>query len=380
MLAGVEHRRRADDLQRCVRDPAAIEQHRRVEVVRMGVGHQHSAHPREAATGPDSLPQRLRPAVQQEHVVHEGAALAADLPRATGHRAGRAFAERVGPAVGRSGAEHGDLHGRHDRPLRPRRRNRSACAPWTRDRPPRHRKRTAREPHHPRPGHRRRRSPAQARTDRAPRPRARTTCASTSGSAGICHSDIHQRASEWGEIPFPMSRVTRSRASSPRSAPRSRVQDRRPRRRRLHGRLLPRVRELRRARSSTAPGQHADLQRHDYDGTSPRRLLRPVVVDRGLRAAHPRRLELDAAAPLLCAGITTYSPLRHWGAGPGKRWGSSAWAAWVTWRSSSPRRWAPRSRCSPTLRKKEDGLRLGADAYHATSDARRSTSSPVAST
>ena len=33
----------------------------------------------------------------------------------------------------------------------------------------------------------------------------------------------------------------------------------------------------------------------------------------------PDGLGLDAAAPLLCAGITTYSPLRHWNAGPGKR-------------------------------------------------------------
>jgi uncharacterized zinc-type alcohol dehydrogenase-like protein len=33
----------------------------------------------------------------------------------------------------------------------------------------------------------------------------------------------------------------------------------------------------------------------------------------------PDNLPLDKAAPLLCAGITTYSPLRHWKAGPGKK-------------------------------------------------------------
>ncbi len=33
----------------------------------------------------------------------------------------------------------------------------------------------------------------------------------------------------------------------------------------------------------------------------------------------PNGLELDVAAPLLCAGITLYSPLQHWGAGPGTR-------------------------------------------------------------
>jgi len=34
---------------------------------------------------------------------------------------------------------------------------------------------------------------------------------------------------------------------------------------------------------------------------------------------------------LLCAGITTWSPLRHWGAGPARKWASSASAGWVTW-------------------------------------------------
>jgi uncharacterized zinc-type alcohol dehydrogenase-like protein len=46
-----------------------------------------------------------------------------------------------------------------------------------------------------------------------------------------------------------------------------------------------------------------------------------IVVDEKfvLRVGHKDRLE--AVAPLLCAGITTYSPLRHWGAGPGKKVG-----------------------------------------------------------
>ncbi|MBV8625563.1 MAG: NAD(P)-dependent alcohol dehydrogenase [Herbaspirillum sp.] len=39
-----------------------------------------------------------------------------------------------------------------------------------------------------------------------------------------------------------------------------------------------------------------------------------------LRIRHPEA-DLAAVAPLLCAGITTYSPLRHWGAGPGKKVG-----------------------------------------------------------
>lgn len=44
-----------------------------------------------------------------------------------------------------------------------------------------------------------------------------------------------------------------------------------------------------------------------------------IVVDQDFVLTIPDALPLDAAAPLLCAGITTYSPLRHWGVGPGKK-------------------------------------------------------------
>ncbi|MBB3932790.1 putative zinc-type alcohol dehydrogenase-like protein [Kaistia hirudinis] len=43
-----------------------------------------------------------------------------------------------------------------------------------------------------------------------------------------------------------------------------------------------------------------------------------VVVDEAFVLRLPENLDLAAVAPLLCAGITTYSPLRHWKAGPGK--------------------------------------------------------------
>lgn len=44
-----------------------------------------------------------------------------------------------------------------------------------------------------------------------------------------------------------------------------------------------------------------------------------IVVNEGYVLRMPTNLPLDAAAPLLCAGITLYSPLTHWGAGPGKK-------------------------------------------------------------
>jgi len=83
----------------------------------------------------------------------------------------------------------------------------------------------------------------------------------------------------------------------------------------------------------------------------------------------PDSLPLDKAAPLLCAGVTLWSPLRHWNVGPGSKVAiiglgglghmgvklAAALGAEVTVLSQS-------------LKKMEDGLRLGASEYYATSD------------
>jgi len=61
----------------------------------------------------------------------------------------------------------------------------------------------------------------------------------------------------------------------------------------------------------------ADPPGHTLGGYSQRIVVNEKFV---LRIAHPEE-QLAAVAPLLCAGITTYSPLRHWQAGPGKKVG-----------------------------------------------------------
>jgi uncharacterized zinc-type alcohol dehydrogenase-like protein len=87
-----------------------------------------------------------------------------------------------------------------------------------------------------------------------------------------------------------------------------------------------------------------------------------IVVDQHFVLNIPKNLELAAVAPLLCAGITTYSPLRHWKVGPGQRVGviglgglghmgvklAHAFGAQVTLFTTSSH-------------KHEDGRRLGAD-------------------
>lgn len=59
-----------------------------------------------------------------------------------------------------------------------------------------------------------------------------------------------------------------------------------------------------------------DLGTQTYGGYS-----ESIVVDESFVLSMPENLDLAAAAPLLCAGITTYSPLKHWNVGPGKKVG-----------------------------------------------------------
>jgi uncharacterized zinc-type alcohol dehydrogenase-like protein len=94
-----------------------------------------------------------------------------------------------------------------------------------------------------------------------------------------------------------------------------------------------------------------------------------VVVDADYVLSVPEGLDPAAAAPLLCAGITTYAPLRKWNAGPGTKvaivglGGLGHMAVKIAHALG-----AEVTVLSQSLKKQEDGLRLGADAYHATSD------------
>jgi uncharacterized zinc-type alcohol dehydrogenase-like protein len=67
----------------------------------------------------------------------------------------------------------------------------------------------------------------------------------------------------------------------------------------------------------TYNGPTADAPGHTLGGYSQSIVVRDSFV---LKISHPEE-QLAAVAPLLCAGITTWSPLRHWNAGPGKKVG-----------------------------------------------------------
>ncbi|MET8713282.1 NAD(P)-dependent alcohol dehydrogenase [Streptomyces sp. NPDC004735] len=190
--------------------------------------------------------------------------------------------------------------------------------------------------------------------------------------AGICHSDIHQARDGWGEGIFPMvpgheiaGVVTETGSGVTKFAVGDRVGV---------GCMVDSCRECDNckagleqycARGNT--GTYNALDKNGdptYGGYSTH-----IVVDEKYTLRIPDGLALDEAAPLLCAGITTYSPLKHWNAGPGKKVAvvgmgglghmgvkiAHALGAEVTVLSQS-------------LRKQEDGLKLGADHYYATSD------------
>jgi uncharacterized zinc-type alcohol dehydrogenase-like protein len=186
--------------------------------------------------------------------------------------------------------------------------------------------------------------------------------------SGICHSDIHQAREEWGQAIFPMvpgheiagvvtevgSAVTKFRVGDHAGV----------------GCFVDTCRECENCKdgleqyclgqmSATYNSREPDQQTPTYGGYSS-----AIVVDENYALTIPDSLSLDVAAPLMCAGITLYSPLRHWGAGPGVRVGiiglgglghmgvkiAHAMGAEVTLISHSPH-------------KEADALRLGADHF-----------------
>ena len=190
--------------------------------------------------------------------------------------------------------------------------------------------------------------------------------------AGICHSDIHTVNGDWGPQPFPIvpgHEIVGVVAEVGAEVSTHQVGDRAG-----VGCMVNSCGECANCRNGDEQyclkGMVGTYAATDRDGTTTQGgYSTHVVVDAGFVLRVPEGIDSAAAAPLLCAGITTYSPLRHWGAGPGKKVAvvglgglghmavklAHAMGAEVTVLSQS-------------LKKQEDGLRLGADSYFATSD------------
>lgn len=140
---------------------------------------------------------------------------------------------------------------------------------------------------------------------------------------GICHSDIHQARDEWGGSVFPMvpgheviGRVIEVGASVTRFAVGDRVGV---------GCLVDSCRSCEycvrgleqfcvRGPAPTYNGVEMDRTTPTYGGYSG-----AIVVPESFVLRIPEGLDPAGAAPLLCAGITTWSPLRRWGVGKGSK-------------------------------------------------------------
>ncbi|MCU1623541.1 MAG: zinc binding alcohol dehydrogenase [Frankiales bacterium] len=191
-------------------------------------------------------------------------------------------------------------------------------------------------------------------------------------AAGICHSDIHTGRDEWGPATYPLvpgheiagiitevgSEVTRHRVGD----------------RVGIGCLVDSCRTCEHCERGLeqyclngAVGTYNSTGKDGlptYGGYSAQ-----LVVDQDFALTIPDALELDAAAPLLCAGITVYSPLNHWQASPGKQvaivgMGGLGHMGVQIARAMG----AEVSVISQTRSKEEDGRRFGAEHYYATSE------------
>jgi uncharacterized zinc-type alcohol dehydrogenase-like protein len=192
--------------------------------------------------------------------------------------------------------------------------------------------------------------------------------------AGICHSDIHTARQEWRPIEYPLvpgHEIAGVVAEVGPEVTKHAVGDRVG-----VGCLVNSCRTCENCKKGLEQyclngnvGTYAGVDKYGNGERTQGGYSTHIVVTEDFVLKIPEGIELDKAAPLLCAGITTYSPLRHWGAGPGKKVAiiglgglghmgvklAHAMGAEVTVLSRS-------------LNKKDEGLKLGADAYYATSD------------
>ena len=190
--------------------------------------------------------------------------------------------------------------------------------------------------------------------------------------AGICHSDIHQVREEWGSAIFPM--VPGHEIAGVVSAVGDGVTLHKVGDRVGVGCMVDSCGECEFCKDGQeqfcAKGAVMTYNGKGYDGEKTMGgYAQQVVVSERFAVPVPDGIELDVAAPLLCAGITVWSPLERWGAGPGKKvaviglGGLGHMAVKLAAAMG-----AEVSVLSRTDAKQADGEALGATHYYATGD------------
>ena len=190
---------------------------------------------------------------------------------------------------------------------------------------------------------------------------------------GVCHSDLHQARDEWGGSVFPMvpgHEIVGTVLSVGTGVSKWKIGDKVG-----VGVFVDSCRTCPQCQAGEEQycdeGMTATYNAQARDGSGPTYggYSTQIVVQEDYIVSIPEGLPLDAAAPLLCAGITTYSPLRYFGVKPGDSVAvvglgglghigvkfAKAFGAHVTVLSHSPS-------------KREAALALGADDFLATGD------------
>jgi uncharacterized zinc-type alcohol dehydrogenase-like protein len=183
---------------------------------------------------------------------------------------------------------------------------------------------------------------------------------------GVCHSDLHMARNEWGQSIYPMvpgHEIVGRVIAAGSAVSKFKLGD------------IAAIGVIIDSCRHCAPCDRGEEHFCDQGATltyaAPDRVDGSItmggysnnyVVDERFAHTVPANLNLAAVAPLLCAGITTYSPLRHWKAGPGKKVGivglgglghmalkfAHSFGAHVV-------------QFTTNLRKREDAIKLGAD-------------------
>jgi uncharacterized zinc-type alcohol dehydrogenase-like protein len=183
---------------------------------------------------------------------------------------------------------------------------------------------------------------------------------------GVCHSDLHMTRNEWGNAVYPMvpgheivGRVT----ASGKDVRKFKVGE--------NAAVGVIIDSCRHCPPCNRGEEHFCLEGSTLTYAAKDRVDGSItmggyssnyVVDERFAHAVPPNLDIAAVAPLLCAGITTYSPLRHWKAGPGKKVGIIGLGGLGHMALKFAHSFGAHTvQFTTNERKREDALRLGAD-------------------
>ncbi|MEJ6573631.1 MAG: NAD(P)-dependent alcohol dehydrogenase [Actinomycetes bacterium] len=199
--------------------------------------------------------------------------------------------------------------------------------------------------------------------------------------SGICHSDIHQAREEWGPALFPMvpgHEIAGVVTEIGSAVTKFKVGDRIG-----VGVFVDSCRDCTSCNAGLEQyclqGMTGTYNNYERDGKTLAQggYADTFIVDQDYAVSIPANLDMAGVAPLLCAGITLFSPLKNWSAGPGKKVGviglgglghmglkfASALGAHTTVFSHSPN-------------KEADARSMGADDFVVTSDPKNLSSLP----